>query len=165
MRNGVRHLIGAGVGVLAVPVIAAGVMYGSAERYEYTLHGFVVDWIGVAAYLGTALVIGALAGSRLSPLASLLPGLAFGGLVTASLVRMGLGGDHLLGFGVVPRQYFNDYLPFLHTWAPVIAGVLLAASAFPSRWRQAVRPAPPEPPQMEEAEAPPPLPKRIPSRY
>ncbi|MEV4361688.1 hypothetical protein [Nonomuraea sp. NPDC049625] len=82
MRNGVRHLLGAGAGLLATPLIATGFIVG-IERYRHTA-AMTVDWVVPAAYVGTVVLIGILAGSRISPLASLLPGLAFLGFIGAA---------------------------------------------------------------------------------
>ncbi|RVX46311.1 hypothetical protein EDD27_9187 [Nonomuraea polychroma] len=168
MRNGVRHLIGAGAGLLATPLIAAGLSYGAVERYV-RMPKITVDWIAMPVFVGAFVVIGVLVGSRLSPLASLLPGLVFGGLGGASLARIGLGGDHTLWFDLVPREYHLLYAALLNNWSLPVGCVLLVASAFPSRWRgkAAARHEPPAAPPEEEAAAPepPPLPKRIPSRY
>ncbi|MGN9837729.1 hypothetical protein ACTMTI_06385 [Nonomuraea sp. H19] len=166
MRNGVRHLLGVGVGLLATPVIAAGLAYGSADRF---MPRAAIDWIALAPFIAAVVVVGVLAGSRLSPLASLLPGLAFTGIWVAVLVRMGRGGDGRLWYEFVPDQYLGGYTTLLHTWSPAIGCVLLAASLFPARWRAAAKPASrpaaePVPPP-EEVPVPPPLPKRIPSRH
>ncbi|MEU4509185.1 hypothetical protein AB0G05_06800 [Nonomuraea wenchangensis] len=160
MRSGVRHLLGAGAGLLATPLVAAGFAYGHVQLRP------APGWLPLAAFAGAALLVGVLSGSRLSPLASLLPGLALTGLAAAELARLDLNwlrmpGEYLTG------DYLAGYERLVSFGAPVAGCVLLAASAFPSRWR--ARPAAPEaspPPQPEEeTPAPPPLPKRIPSRY
>lgn len=174
MRNGVRHWLGAGAGLLATPLIAAGLVYGHTQSQP------TMEWFRVGALAGAALLVGLLAGSRLSPLASLLPGLGFTGLAVTGLVRIGTGADHRLWFDPGLDQYPNpladimrtfdpgSYAMLPHAWSLAIGCVLLAASIFPSRWRgkAAVRhePSPEEVPE-EETPAPPPLPKRIPSRY
>ncbi|SDL12101.1 hypothetical protein [Nonomuraea jiangxiensis] len=144
MGNGVRHTLGAVGGVLATLLIAAGFLYNS-----------------IAAVAGVAILVGVLAGSRVSPLTSLLPGLAFAGLAGAALARTALGGDERLWYDLVPTEYLARYSALVHTWSLVIGCVLLAASVFPSRWRKS-RPGPPPPPEEEETPGPPPLPKRIP---
>ncbi|MFI9840427.1 hypothetical protein ACIHFD_25565 [Nonomuraea sp. NPDC051941] len=161
MRNGVRHLLGAGAGLLATPLIATGFIVG-IERYRHTA-AMTVDWVVLAVYVGTVVLIGVLAGSRISPLASLLPGLAFLGFIGAALVRMALGGDHRMGFDDVPSQFLEGYMTLLYTWSLPTGCILLTASLFPSRWRAARTDPPPPPPQ--EAPEPPPLPKRIPSSH
>ncbi|MEV4390666.1 hypothetical protein [Nonomuraea sp. NPDC049607] len=157
MGNGVRHFAGAAVGVAAIPLIAAGLLYGPRA----TTSGFdwTVEWTAAAALAGTALLIGVLAGSRISPVASLLPGLAFTALAVASLVRAATGGDRRMGFDLVPADYLDAYAALLNTWSLMIGGILLAASMFPSRWRARRGGAgAPE----KEGEEPPPLPKRVP---
>ncbi|MEW9554604.1 hypothetical protein [Nonomuraea sp. NPDC050783] len=155
-------MLGAGAGLLATPLVAAGFMFGDTQLR--TAPDWPPDWPPVAALAGAAILVGVLAGSRLSPLASLLPGLALLALATAALARLDVG------YTRVPAAYLDDYRTLVTLWAPVAGCVLLAASAFPSRWRGGPRAAPvaaePAPPQPEEqAPAPPPLPKRIPSRY
>ncbi|MEV6036360.1 hypothetical protein AB0L65_34755 [Nonomuraea sp. NPDC052116] len=163
MRNGVRHLLGAGAGLLATPLIATGFIIGVA-RYRQTA-AMTVDWVVLAVYVGTVVLIGVLAGSRISPLASLLPGLAFLGFIGAALVRMALGGDHRMGFDDVPSQFLEGYMALLYTWSLPTGCILLTASLFPSRWRATrTDPLPPPPPPLEAPE-PPPLPKRIPSSH
>ncbi|MEW1837117.1 hypothetical protein AB0392_04045 [Nonomuraea angiospora] len=43
LRNGVRHLLGAGAGLLATPLIATGFIVGVA-RYRQTA-AMTVDWV------------------------------------------------------------------------------------------------------------------------
>lgn len=157
MGNGVRHFAGGVAGLLAVPLIAAGLMYGSTQRYQGTAQ-LTIGWPAIAALAGTVIVIGVLAGSRISPVASLLPGVAFTGFGGAALVRIGTGGDHRMGFDLVPSEYLSVYTDLLYTWSFVIGGLLLAASVFPSRWRAR------ESKEEEEAVIPerPTLPKRVP---
>ncbi|MFC4111559.1 hypothetical protein [Nonomuraea zeae] len=164
-------MIGAGVGVLAVPLIGTGLAVGDIERF-YPAPQVSVDWIAMAAYAGALMLIGVLAGSRVSPVASLLPGLVFAGLGGAVGVSMVMYNDPRLWRELVPPDYLLYYEPFLYRWTLVIGLVLLVASVFPSRWRaRPARSAPPPPAEEEVAEeaaadpAPPPLPKRIPSRY
>lgn len=158
MRNGVRHMLGAGAGLLATPLIAAG----------FVSHASLDGWIATSLLAGLMVVIGALAGSRISPLASLLPGLVLGVLAGGFLA----GAPWVTPPGGVPLPYEAGYRALLAGWALPVACVLVVASLFPSRWRGAPRPAePPEPaeppaPQEEvKVQEPPPLPKRIPSRY
>ncbi|WP_157548144.1 hypothetical protein [Nonomuraea candida] len=152
MRNGVRHLLGAGTGLLATPLIAAGLLY-------YASGLAASAWLAVAVLAATMAVAGVLAGSRISPLASLVPGLALAAAAALAYAPWAAV------TGLVPAGYARAYDGLVGTWALPAACVLLAASAFPSRWRAA---AAREEPAEEEAPAvpePPPLPKRIPSRY
>ncbi|MEV0386593.1 hypothetical protein [Nonomuraea sp. NPDC050643] len=151
MRNGVRHLLGAGAGLPATPLIAAGFL-GHAH--------LAPEWVALGTLTATMAFVGVLAGSRISPLASLVPGLVFTGFGAAAQA-----GVPWLVPVLLPRPYVETYLGLLDTWALPVGCLLLAASVFPSRWRGA-RQEPPRPPQdEEEVPEPPPLPKRIPSRY
>ncbi|HEX4818191.1 MAG TPA: hypothetical protein VFV66_36080 [Nonomuraea sp.] len=173
MRNGVRHLLGAGTGLLTTPLLAAGLGYGAAAgspRAERIAAWVPIppaaDWFRTSMFVAALVVIGVLAGSRLSPLAALLPGLALTALGAALPVRLAMGGDHRLGFDLVPGAYLDAYAALLGTWALPAGVVLLVAAAFPSRWRgRAQAPEEPPPPVEEEAPERAPLPKRIPSRY
>lgn len=145
MRNGVRHVLGAGAGLAATPLIAAGFLYSASQDR---------NWLATGALVAAMVLVGALCGSRISPLASLVPGLAFAG--TAIFARTPWAGQ-------VRADYAQAYLDLIDPWSLPAGAVLLAASVFPARWRGAERP---EPVLVEEpAPAPPPLPKRIPSRY
>ncbi|TYB60686.1 hypothetical protein FXF51_31270 [Nonomuraea sp. PA05] len=152
VRNGVRHLLGAGAGLLATALIAAGLLYFASGRA-------LAAWMAAAALGATMVLVGALSGSRISPVASLVPGLvlaAVAGLAYVPAVSVA---------GLLPVEYAEPYARLAGTWALPVACVLLAASVFPARWRaRAVRPEPPAEPE-EEVPEPPPLPKRIPSRY
>ncbi|SPL94176.1 unnamed protein product [[Actinomadura] parvosata subsp. kistnae] len=152
VRNGVRHLLGAGAGLLATPLIAAGLLYFVSGRA-------LAAWIAAVALGATMAVVGALAGSRVSPIGSLVPGLALAAVAALAYVP-GVPVARL-----VPAEYAEPYARLAETWALPLACVLLAASVFPARWRGAARPEPPAEPEEEAVPEPPPLPKRIPSRY
>ncbi|MCK2214465.1 hypothetical protein MF672_011790 [Actinomadura sp. ATCC 31491] len=153
-------MLGAGAGLLATPLLAAGFMFGHTQLRS------ALDWPPVALFAATALLAGVLAGSRLSPLASLLPG-----LVLTALAAAATAGLDAYYTGLVPDGYLANYQLLVHLGAPVAGCALLAASLFPSRWRgrpravPAAEEPPPPPVTEEETPAPPPLPKRIPSRY
>ncbi|MFD0777123.1 hypothetical protein ACFQZ2_24580, partial [Streptomonospora algeriensis] len=76
MSNGLRHFLGLLVGVLATPVLAAGLAWGphwgtgAGLDYDLTAVAGLPSWlppVGVLAVVG--LLLGLLTGSRLSPLA------------------------------------------------------------------------------------------------
>jgi hypothetical protein len=152
VRNGVRHLLGAGAGLLATPLIAAGLLYFASGRA-------LAAWIAAAALGATMVLVGVLAGSRISPIGSMVPGLALA--VVAGLAYV----PGVPVAGLMPAEYAEPYARLAGTWALPLACVLLAASVFPARWRGATRPEPPAEPEEEVVPEPPPLPKRIPSRY
>ncbi|UBU13673.1 hypothetical protein [Nonomuraea gerenzanensis] len=151
VRNGVRHLLGAGAGLLATPLIAAGLLYVAGGRA-------LAPWMAAVALGATMVLVGVLAGSRVSPIGSLLPGLALAAVAGLAYV------PGVSVAGLLPAEYAEPYAGLAGTWALPVACVLLAASVFPARWRAAVRPEPQAEPE-EEVPEPPPLPKRIPSRY
>ncbi|MGK5551272.1 hypothetical protein ACSNOI_06625 [Actinomadura kijaniata] len=146
MSNGARHGLGAVVGLIATPVLAGTLTLG-LDRAVRSTRAF--ELTGAERYLGAALLVvaaalvGLLAGSRLSPLASLVPGLAFA--------------LHGLGWVLAPRTMFDisdslvpEFLARGYRFMePLGVGLLLGvalvvASLPPSRWRgrQAVPPSP-----------------------
>ncbi|OLT23761.1 hypothetical protein BJF79_45810, partial [Actinomadura sp. CNU-125] len=130
-------------GLVAVPLIAAGLLYGvyqmhrSVGRVAATLGGDAGNerWTGAALLLGTAVVLAFVVASRVSPLASLIPGVVF----TA------VGGAWIVDPGWMIRQEItrdlpNEFeLPYIGILAPygvflLLGLLLLAASAMPGRW-------------------------------
>src|SRR5262245_10949364 len=80
MSNGARHAIGVVVGLILTPLVGVCLTYGSARTisyYRYFVNHGNDRWIGAALILAAAVMVGFAVGSRLSPLASLLPGMAF----------------------------------------------------------------------------------------
>ncbi|MDT0304573.1 hypothetical protein [Streptomonospora wellingtoniae] len=145
MSNGLRHTLGLFAAVLVAPVLAAGLAWaphwtaGAGVDYDLAAVPGVPSWaapVGVLAVVG--LLLGLVTGSRLSPLAALLPGLA---LVAAGVVETaGLPQpvpaleDVVTVEGAGSRPWFP--------WGPmfVLAGAMLVVSALPpSRWRRRVR--------------------------
>ncbi|RCV54309.1 hypothetical protein [Marinitenerispora sediminis] len=133
MSNTVRHVIGALVGIAMVPVTVFALGWGqwnlqlAMTRFDYT-GGFLG---GMAVLLAVGCTLGLLAGSRVSPLTSLLPGLA--------LAFLGVYGSLPAGY-----SFFNQLIPFDFWWNGVtvypLLGVLLVAASTPvSRWRSGRR--------------------------
>ncbi|RAY12140.1 hypothetical protein DPM19_25775 [Actinomadura craniellae] len=158
MSNGARHGLGIVVGLLITPVLFAGLAYGG-ERATRGVRMFDsgAKWTALAVFLLVALLLGLLAGSRVSPLAALIPGL--------SLLSVGyLWFDGHLG-RVLRDGPLGDYT--LSLWNLGLQGVLLllglalVASALPpSRWQaRTPRLAPPPPapfgPSLSGGGAPP----------
>ncbi|GAA1773295.1 hypothetical protein [Streptomonospora arabica] len=145
MSNGLRHTLGLFAGVVAAPVLAAGLAWaphwtaGAGVDYDLTAVPGAPAWaapVGVLAVVG--LLLGLVTGTRLSPLAALLPGLALlaaGVVETAGLPQPVPGLEGLLDVeGAGSRPWF--------AWGPafVLAGAMLVVSALPpSRWRRRVR--------------------------
>ncbi|MEU4724411.1 hypothetical protein AB0G06_32765 [Nonomuraea dietziae] len=150
MSNAARHILGVVAGLLLTPIIALGLMYGSGQ----VVHGFQIfstPWVGAGVLAACAVALGFLAGSRLSPVASLMAGLVYTAMGTVLMI-VELYPSWLADLLPMPlRMGFNVLGP---TGALFIAGILLlTASAFPSRWR-AARPAPSapsyDPPQQQQ---------------
>ncbi|MBE1533762.1 hypothetical protein [Actinomadura algeriensis] len=157
MSNGARHAIGLVIGLVAAPLIAAGLLYGlyqmgrSAGRVAATFGGDAGSerWIGAALLLGTAVLLALAVAPRVSPLASLIPGV----LCTA------LGGVWIVDPGWVLRQdVLHDLLPeqlempYIGVAGPygvflLLGLLLLVASLMPGRWTgRAAAPQPMGPP-------------------
>ncbi|WP_030168744.1 hypothetical protein [Spirillospora albida] len=141
MPNSIRHVIGLVAGVVLTPVIAACLMYGSSEIGR-SLRTFGGEGAGTPALvlIAGAVLIGLVAGTRVSPLASLVPGAVFGGigLVWAFAPRWAYEHlDHDLH-----SRLDTGYLNLVATGAFLALGVVLvAASIAPSRWRARPRAA------------------------
>jgi hypothetical protein len=140
MSNAARHWWGALLGVILVPAIAAALAYATwrtlsgRAQFGPTSNEYR---IGLASFAVTALVLGIVIGSRLSPLASLFPGLALtavGGLWAASPAW---AAEHT--GGKLPHSLDKldaGYQSMGTTGLMLLVGaVLLFASLFPGRWR------------------------------
>ncbi|MEV0148906.1 MULTISPECIES: hypothetical protein [unclassified Nonomuraea] len=133
MSNGVRHVLGVVAGVLLPPLVAVALMYGVGE-VSLSIQQFRISWTGVAAIVVAGVLLALLASSRLSPVASLLGGIGFtfyGLLPFAEILSVSSVTDLF-----VPGWMRTGYLTLGYTGMFLVVGVLLlAASAFPSRWR------------------------------
>ncbi|MFC9969438.1 hypothetical protein ACFVH6_00890 [Spirillospora sp. NPDC127200] len=135
MSNGARHGLGVLLGLIATPVLALGLAYGPAR----TLHSFQTlqpfsdraPWVLLLVEAG--LLAGLLAGSRVSPLASLTPGLVLAGYGVfwqVSLVRAADLTDPL------PAELKRGLDLGGGSGLLLVLGTLLvAASLPPSRWK------------------------------
>lgn len=136
MSNGARHVLGVVAGLLLPPLIAAGLVYGVGEIIRTQAVAFSVSWPGLGAVAAAGVGLAFLTGSRLSPVASLIGGLAFTALgAVPTLEARGITIDWL------PNRLLNGteataYQTVTYTGVMLFLGVtLLAVSAFPSRWR------------------------------
>ena len=85
MSNGARHGLGVVIGLVLTPIIAACLLYAESRLRVVMALGFARFrdyhgehlWIGAGVLLLVAILLGLLTGSRLSPVASLIPGVAF----------------------------------------------------------------------------------------
>jgi hypothetical protein len=147
MSNSARHWWGVLVGLILAPAIAAALAYGTwrtlsgAQQFGPTSAEYR---IGLGSLALTAVVLGFAVGSRLSPLASLMPGLALtalggvwaasprwaventGDILPASLDKLDAGYQSIGATGVLL----------------MIGVVLLIGSLFPARWRAREDPSP-----------------------
>ncbi|MDL4776078.1 MULTISPECIES: hypothetical protein [Thermomonosporaceae] len=138
MTNGARHGLGVVIGLIATPLVLAGLCFGT-YRMSRLVRMFLMRDAGseqltsAAVLVAVAVVLGLVMGSRLSPLASLIPG----------FVLTALG----LLWAVAPRwamihtaRKLPDELDYGYTTAAslglllVIGVALVVASLAPSRW-------------------------------
>ncbi|MFF0861060.1 hypothetical protein ACFYUV_04845 [Nonomuraea sp. NPDC003560] len=141
MSNGARHGLGVVAGLLLPPLIAACLMYGIGELGLTMATRFRVSWIGLAVIAAAGAGLAFLAGSRLSPIASLLGGLAYTALGLVPAVELGAG-FRVLPDGLVTGSLGAGLQTTIYTGVMLFLGVaLLVVSAFPSRWRSPERPS------------------------
>jgi hypothetical protein len=141
MGNGARHGLGVVAGLLFTPLILAGLTFG-AGRVITGMRELYLPWIGLPALVVTAVLMGFAVGSRMSPLASLLPGLTLtilGALPALTFAVPGLPLSSLTD--LAPREFNVGLQELLYSGLMLVIGVvLLIASLFPSRWRARPRP-------------------------
>ncbi|GGP15519.1 hypothetical protein LDL08_25245 [Nonomuraea glycinis] len=137
MTNGVRHALGLVAGLLLPPLIGLALIYGTTELTVTMQRLFGFSWVGFGLLMVSAIGLAFLAGSRLSPVASLLGGLLFTLLGSLPLLELTLR-IRILPRGFLPGMLNIGYQNLSYQGILLIIGVLLlAASAFPSRWRGA----------------------------
>lgn len=166
MSNGARHGLGVLIGLVVTPVIALCLMYSTTRFTEYFRYFFTRGgedrWIGAAAVVVAAVLVGLAAGSRVSPLGSLVPGAVYTaiGLLWLAAPRFAIehSGRDLLG-----HRLYLGYTTLAPYGVFLLLGVaLLVASLAPSRWKARTAPAPryggPPPAPM----GPPPMPGQAP---
>ncbi|MED7923264.1 hypothetical protein SMD20_03410 [Nonomuraea sp. LP-02] len=160
MSNGARHALGVVAGLLLPPLTLDGLLYGVGEisfqtrsanpslTFDALRHGvgeisfpaysaYQFPWYAVGALAATAVVLAFLAGSRLSPVASLLGGLWYTAFGLAPLLEF-MDGPRLLPHGLLPARVYEGYVILGYSGALLVVGVmLLTVSLFPSRWRAA----------------------------
>lgn len=135
MTNGVRHVLGIVAGLLLPPLIAAGLMYGVAELTMTMQRAYALSWLGLGLLVLSGIALAFLAGSRLSPVASLLGGLMFVLVGSLPLLEL-MSRTRILPRGLLPTMLDNGYRNLSYQGILLVIGVLLlVVSAFPSRWR------------------------------
>ncbi|GAA2085301.1 hypothetical protein [Actinomadura alba] len=136
MQNGARHAVGAVVGLIVTPLLAAALMFGT-ERFVRGFRYFVLDgtdrWIAGAVVLFVAAVLGVLAGSRVSPLASLIPGVVYFIVGLLWMVSPRFAMEHTMR--KLPDTLDRGYLILgPYGFLLLVGGFLLVASLPRSRW-------------------------------
>ncbi|MFA1539664.1 hypothetical protein [Actinomadura monticuli] len=173
MSNGARHGLGVVAGVVLTPVVMLCLMYGAGKlRIVYSFgivrfqsyHGKEL-WIGLAVLAVAGVLLGLLAGSRLSPVASLVAGAFYAviGLIWLMSPRWAITHPDI---DSLPRDLRYGYTMLGPVGVFFVLGVLLlVASLAPSRWKARAAagaapryagppPAPMGPPPMHGVGAP-----------
>jgi hypothetical protein len=173
MANGARHGLGVVIGLVLTPIIAACLMYGTNKLRLVMTFGYARFrgyhgeelWIGTGVILLVAILLGLLAGSRLSPVASLIPGAALTAVGVIWFASPTWAVQHS-GRDLLSRDMSYGYTTLGSMGIFFLLGVLLlVASLPPSRWKSRAAagaaprfagppPAPMGPPPMPGAPAP-----------
>ncbi|MFD0905500.1 hypothetical protein [Actinomadura sediminis] len=170
MSNGARHALGALIGVVLTPLIAAGLLYGthqmhrSGQRVAATFGDEAGSerWIGSALLLCTAVLLALAVAPRVSPLASLIPGVVLTGVGGVWVADPGWMLRQELVADLLPARLELAYIGIIGPYGIflLLGLLLLVASVMPGRWTSTAarsRHAGPPPAPMG-ASGPPPLP-------
>ncbi len=137
----IRHVVGAIIGIVISPLAVAAFAYPAyrhGDRFSPLLLGDGRQLVVAAAMVACGIVLGLSAGSRVSPLASLIPGVILTGfglvwaLQPSWVVHRTLRG--------VPDQFNAAYQAQAASGLLLMLGaLLLVASIWPSRWHDSSR--------------------------
>ncbi|MEV0385170.1 hypothetical protein [Nonomuraea sp. NPDC050643] len=153
MSNGARHALGVVAGLLLPPLVAAGLWFGVGDLRLQAVQAFQISWLALGALAAAGIVLAFLAGSRLSPVASLLGGLSFTALGVVPLIE--LTGVRVLAENWLPAALSTGFMTLAYSGLQLFLGVLLlVVSAFPSRWRSRREPVLYEGPYERNVAAP-----------
>ncbi|MEV5888888.1 hypothetical protein [Nonomuraea fuscirosea] len=140
MSNGTRHALGVVAGLLLPPLAAAGLWYGVGDLSLQLAQTLQLSWIALGVLVAAGILLAFLIGSRLSPVASLLGGLAFIAVGALPFVELATGA-RLIPSDLLPSPVGSGFQTLGYSGLHLVLGVvLLAASVFPSRWRGRHRP-------------------------
>ncbi|MFI0357732.1 hypothetical protein [Actinomadura sp. 9N407] len=151
MSGGARHGIGVAIGLIVTPIIALCLFYGSERAMLFVRTYGGQNWserlVSLVLLLIAAVLLGLVMGSRVSPLASIVPGVVFTVLGLLWIVATSFTLRHVSG--VLPREIDRGFMTVGAYGGLLIIGVaLLVASVAPSRWRSARRAPRPAPQYM-----------------
>ncbi|MBT2210647.1 hypothetical protein [Actinomadura sp. NEAU-AAG7] len=141
MSNSARHVIGALIGLIITPLVAGALLYG-AQKLGFGIRlsaytgraGGSDKWVGAALLILVAAVLGVSAGSRLSPLASLVPGVAFASVGVLWVLAPNWAAENTVR-DFAPDRFTVGYMTLASYGGFLVIGVLLiVASLAPSRW-------------------------------
>lgn len=145
MGSVARHTWGLFYGAATVPVAAVGLSYGSVMAAQGSEASGIgrADTLAISALGMAAVVLGIGVGSRMSPLASLIPGLAFGVLGVLWVLGPTWAAQNLTWW---PSKWPNTAAAARGELGLEVLGkygllltlgiVLFVASVWPSRWRR-----------------------------
>ncbi|GLW65393.1 hypothetical protein Arub01_36370 [Actinomadura rubrobrunea] len=148
MTGGARHAIGALIGIVATPLMLVLLVFGG-ERLMTHLRYFIPIYyrggglpggsglLGGVLFLLLAVGVAVLLANRVPPTASLIPGVVF---TLLGLIWLGSPSiaAHLRDLPFLGVEFEITFMQFASLGFPLFMGVvLLAGSAFPSRWRSA----------------------------
>ncbi|PZG19384.1 hypothetical protein C1J01_12335 [Nonomuraea aridisoli] len=112
--------------------------YGAGDFALQAQRAFQISWPAVAALAAAAILLAFLAGSRLSPVASLIGGLGLTALGVLPVLEI-LGRGPLLPDDLLPGVMRTGMMTVAYSGLQAVLGVmLLVVSMFPSRWRASV---------------------------
>lgn len=153
MSNGARHALGVIAGLIMAPLLLVGLSYGMGQVTMTMQRTIAPSWLGLGVLAACGVLLGLLAGSRLSPLASLIAGLGYTLLGVAQPLAQLLRLDVDLAPTSLPRWLGAGYSTLLFTGLLLFLGLtLLTVSVLPSRWRSARRLAAQAQPYYPQAE-------------
>ncbi|QXJ22062.1 hypothetical protein AGRA3207_003000 [Actinomadura graeca] len=143
MSNGARHALGVVIGLIVTPVAAGLLTYGTQRLGRATRGAAVLGssagggdkWIGAVLLIGIAVALGLTVGSRLSPMASLVPGATFTAVGALWVLAPHWTVVHTAK-DPFPDRLVIGYITLGPNGVFLVIGVLLvAASLVPSRWQ------------------------------
>jgi hypothetical protein len=142
MSNGARHGLGVLVGLVLTPLLGFLLLFGTERLSRFLRFGLPEGsdkWLALGALGVAAVLIGLLAGSRLSPLAALIPGAAFGALGVLWIVAPRWMAENTAR-ELSPEYLNRGYEILAGTGGFLVVGFVLIGSALPlSRWRATAR--------------------------